>query len=163
MQRTLTLAVVAFVAMLVMGCTQPTNPLPDPVQVYLEDGMAFTNVDETSDTFVNTSSAGVYRIDGTGDYLLNGKVVTYDKSVSDCFTISIDGKTYLNDINMKSWTWTSETITIDDVDAGVTDLTDPAVDYTGIVHVTYNGTDYPFSLVTYNGDGTITFMGQIFN
>jgi hypothetical protein len=78
------------------GDDDPADPEPPvPVAVYLNDGMAFTNV-ATAATFSNTATAGIYRMDGAGDYLYAGNIVSFNASTTDVFSIKANGSTFVN-------------------------------------------------------------------
>lgn len=136
MKKSMMFVTVVFVAMMAfVGCANPVLPTdPDPVPVYLNDAMMFTNVADTSDTFTNSNTTGIYQMDGVGAYLLDGKAVTYDDSEADCFTITVNGKTFINNAMLGTWKRTdvaTETVNIRVAGSEIviTYPGDPAVDY----------------------------------
>jgi hypothetical protein len=79
------------------GCGSPSDdPSSGSERVYLDDDRVFMNVADSADTFTDTDSTGVYRIDSAGDYLYGGDVVAFDESSADAFTLKAGGKTYMN-------------------------------------------------------------------
>lgn len=98
MKRTLTLAVVAFVAMLVMGCTKPTDP-PDPVKVYLTGAESFTRVDAAGSLAMSDIYQWDNDADGTvdDDTMYIGDDVEVTGFATGCFCITTStGIKYLN-------------------------------------------------------------------
>jgi hypothetical protein len=97
MSKTINLAVAVFVAIMAIGCNQPTDPVPDPVKVYLTGSETFTRVDEAG----TLDYADIYQWDGAGTYYTGDDVaVTFDATYDTEWTITVGGNTYLNDANI---------------------------------------------------------------
>lgn len=103
MKRTITLAVVAFVAMMVMGCTQLTDP--EPVKVYLTGSDTFISVHATNYIFKTLAITSIYQWDGEGTYYTgdNVEVSLYKNGgTTETFnwTITVGGDVYINTANV---------------------------------------------------------------
>ncbi len=103
MKRTMMLVAVAFVAMIVIGCTTPVDP-PTSVKVYLTGAESFTRVDAAGSLAMSDIYQWDNDADGTVDddtmYTGDDVVVEFDATHDTEWTITVGGNVYLNNANI---------------------------------------------------------------
>jgi hypothetical protein len=78
--------------------------------------------------------------------------VVFNATYNTDWTILVGGNVYLNNKNLKSWTCATNPTEIVDIYAGGAGI-----------RIEHSAVFYSLSDISYNGDGTITFMGLVFN
>ncbi len=115
MKKSMMFVSVTFVVMIVMGCTQPTTPEPepDPVKVYLDDnGETFTRVD-TAGTLTYDD---IYQWDGEGTMYTGDDVeVEFDATYGTEWTITVGGNVYLNQDKLNTRFYSSDSSIYGDI------------------------------------------------
>ena len=168
MSKTINLAVAVFVAMMAIGCTQPTDPEPDPVKIPTTN-IAYMAIIGTDDIALDTMYRWDENADGIADTGLFVEIggTEYTVSLDDPdWVITVGGsQKYLNATIMGDWNWSSGSSGSAGYSIGFTrsgnDILVKVYDGDGnFINWTYSytgvGADEAWNTFTYDGINTIT-------